>query len=90
MVSWVSAYPEIVVLSVLQCSYHVGLTWRPDPLSEEHAFKAMKTALAQGCNLWNGGEFYGPPEHNSLTLLNTYFTKYPEDADKIVLTIKGA
>ena len=37
----------------------------------------------------NGGEFYGPPENNSLTLLNKYYEKYPEDQDKIVLNIKG-
>lgn len=29
------------------------------------------------------------PEHNSLTLLNKYFEKYPEDADKVVLNVKG-
>ena len=40
-------------------------------------------------NLWNGGEFYGPPEYNSLVLLERYFEKYPEDADKVVLSIKG-
>jgi pyridoxine 4-dehydrogenase len=35
------------------------------------------------------GEFYGTPELNSLHLLNDYFTKYPEDADKVVISIKG-
>ncbi|MCJ1406945.1 Pyridoxine 4-dehydrogenase [Ptychographa xylographoides] len=49
----------------------------------------MRTALAHGANFWNGGEFYGPPDRNSLQLLNRYFTKYPEDADKVVLSIKG-
>ena len=49
----------------------------------------MKAALAAGANFWNGGEFYGTPEANSLHLLNAYFTKYPEDADKVVLSIKG-
>src|SRR6266496_1085664 len=49
----------------------------------------MKAALAAGCNFWNAGEFYGTPEFNSLTLLNKYFTKYPEDASKVVLSIKG-
>lgn len=33
---------------------------------------------------------YGTPEANSLHLLKYYFTKYPEDADKVVLSIKGA
>ncbi len=34
-------------------------------------------------------KFYGTPEYNSLTLLNAYFTKYPEDADRVVLSVKG-
>jgi len=50
----------------------------------------MRASLEAGCNFWNGGEFYGTPEYNSLTLLEKYFTKYPEDADKVVLSIKGA
>ena len=49
----------------------------------------MKAALDTGANFWNGGEFYGTPEYNSLHLLNRYFTKYPEDAEKVVLSIKG-
>jgi pyridoxine 4-dehydrogenase len=49
----------------------------------------MKAALANGANFWNGGELYGPPHANSLQLLNAYFTEYPEDADKVVLSIKG-
>lgn len=39
--------------------------------------------------LWSGADFYGTPEHNSLTLIKAYFTKYPEDADKVVIVIKG-
>ncbi|KAL9104898.1 MAG: hypothetical protein Q9163_000215 [Psora crenata] len=51
----------------------------------------MRAALSVNCNLWDGGEFYGPsPDANSLTLLKKYYTKYPEDADKVVLNIKGA
>lgn len=50
----------------------------------------MKAALEAGCNYWNGGEFYGTPENNSLTLLNKYFEKYPEDADRVAVNIKGA
>ena len=49
----------------------------------------MRTAIEAGSNCWNGGEFYGPPENNSLTLLRKYYDKYPEDADKVVLNIKG-
>jgi pyridoxine 4-dehydrogenase len=33
--------------------------------------------------------FYGPPYANSLHLLKYYFDTYPEDADKVVLSIKG-
>lgn len=36
------------------------------------------------------GEFYGTPEHNSLTLLKKYYKKYLDDAAKVVLNIKGA
>jgi pyridoxine 4-dehydrogenase len=49
----------------------------------------MRAALAANCNLWNGGEFYGTSEYNSLTLLNKYYAKYPQDAEKVVLNIKG-
>lgn len=49
----------------------------------------MKAAIASGANFWNGGELYGPPDANSLQLLNAYFTRYPEDADKVVISIKG-
>lgn len=68
----------------------MGLTWRPNPCSEEQAFEAMRASLAAGCNAWNGGEFYGPPDRNSLWLLNKYYEKYPEDVEKVVLNIKGA
>ncbi|PGH26614.1 hypothetical protein AJ80_01743 [Polytolypa hystricis UAMH7299] len=54
------------------------------------AVKVMKTALEQGANFWNGGLFYGTPESNSLHLLKHYFEQYPEDAEKVVLNIKGA
>ena len=67
----------------------LDLTWRTTPIPDEQAFLAMKAALESGCNFWNGGELYGPPQANSLQLLNRYFTKYPEDADKVVLSIKG-
>ncbi|KAF7548383.1 hypothetical protein G7046_g8697 [Stylonectria norvegica] len=59
------------------------------PITDEAAFNVIKTAINSGCNYFNGGEFYGPPTNNSLTLLNKYFAKYPEDADKVVLNIKG-
>lgn len=49
----------------------------------------MRAALAAGANFWNAGEFYGTPDYNSLTLMNNYFTRYPEDAAKVVLSVKG-
>lgn len=55
----------------------------------DQAIAALKTALNNGMTLWNGAEFYGPPEYNTMTLLKAYFTKYPEDADKVTLIIKG-
>ncbi|KAF2667505.1 putative pyridoxal reductase [Microthyrium microscopicum] len=69
----------------------MGLTLKPPGKtpSNDQSFAAMKAALANGANNWNGGEIYGPPEANSLQLLNAYFTKYPEDADKVVISIKG-
>ena len=66
------------------------LTWRETPIPDEQAFAAMKAALNSGANLWNGGELYGKPNSNSLHLLNRYFTEYPEDADKVVISIKGS
>lgn len=49
----------------------------------------MRASLAAGAIFWNGGEFYGPVNRNSNHLLNEYFTEYPDDADKVVLSIKG-
>lgn len=67
----------------------MGLTWRPVPPPLDQAMEAMHTALEKGCTVWNAGEFYGTPEYNSMTVLKHYFTKYPEDADKVTLFIKG-
>ena len=67
----------------------MNLTWRDEAIPDPQAFATMKAALNAGCNLWNAADFYGPPEANSLQLLNRYFTQYPEDADKVVLSIKG-
>lgn len=83
--------PEILGKEVGPIGYGLmGLTWRngpPPPMDQ--SFGAMRAALKNGCNCWNGGEFYGPPDNNSLVLLEKYFEKYPEDADKVSLSIKG-
>ncbi|KAK8062266.1 aldo/keto reductase [Apiospora hydei] len=63
----------------------MGLFVKPD-----QAFEALDAALERGCNFWNGGEFYGPPDNNSLVLLEKYLAARPEGtADKIVLSVKG-
>lgn len=67
----------------------MGLTWRPSKLSDDELFAVIKAALDAGCNYFNGGEFYGPPDHNSLTVLKRYYDKYPEHVDKILLNVKG-
>ncbi|KAF9877448.1 pyridoxal reductase [Colletotrichum karsti] len=68
----------------------MGLTRPWDPVEYSAAVKVMKTALEQGANFWNGGIHYGTPTANSLHLLKHYFEQYPEDASKVVLSIKGA
>ena len=67
----------------------MGLTWRADPPSQAESFKLMNTALECGAKFFNGGDFYGTPKRNSLHLLNEYFTEHPENASKVVLSIKG-
>jgi pyridoxine 4-dehydrogenase len=69
----------------------MGFSWRPDlKVPDEQAFAALKQALDLGTNFWNGGEFYGRPDpKENLQLLARYFTKYPEDAEKVYLSIKG-
>ncbi|TVY18799.1 Pyridoxal reductase [Lachnellula arida] len=76
----------------------MGLTWRPNPQPIKESIRAMKASIEVGNIFWNAslwsyapaGEFYGTPEYNSLHLLNKYFTQYPEDASKVVLSVKGA
>ena len=62
----------------------MGLTWHPSTqTTDDEKIAVMKAALEAGATAWNGGDFYGPPENNSLTVLNKYFTKYPEDAKRV-------
>ncbi|GAP92045.1 putative Aldo keto reductase [Rosellinia necatrix] len=63
---------------------------REEPISVDDKISMIKAAIDSGANLLNGSEFYGPSlKDNSLTLLKSYFEKYPEDADKVVISIKG-
>jgi pyridoxine 4-dehydrogenase len=83
--------PEINGQQVGPIGYGMmGLSWRPNPCPTEQAIATLRAALANGANFWNGGEIYGKPDYNSMTILNKYFEQYPEDADKVVLSIKGA
>lgn len=66
-----------------------GLTWPHNPTPKAQAFAAMNAALETGANFWNGGQFYGTPDYNSLHLLRDYFTEYPDAAENVVLSIKG-
>ncbi|KAI9885298.1 MAG: hypothetical protein M1823_002926 [Watsoniomyces obsoletus] len=82
--------PSVVGKQVGAIGYGLmGLTWRSKPAPQDQAFKAMRAALNAGANFWNGGEFYGPPKYNSLVLLDRYFNQYPEDLDKVVISMKG-
>ncbi|KAL4953196.1 NADP-dependent oxidoreductase domain-containing protein [Aspergillus filifer] len=68
----------------------MGFTRPWAPVEYSVARKVMKKALEQGANYWNGGLHYGTPTANSLHLLKNYFTTYPEDREKVILSIKGA
>ncbi|OGM48823.1 pyridoxal reductase (AKR8) [Aspergillus bombycis] len=65
------------------------LTWQEHPPTQAVCFETLNKALELGANFWNGGELYGTPDYNSLHLLNQYFTKYPQNADRVVLSLKG-
>lgn len=52
----------------------------------------MKGAVDAGATFWNAGVFYGRGpngESTNLQLIARFFTKYPELADKIFLSVKG-
>ncbi|KAL1742552.1 NADP-dependent oxidoreductase domain-containing protein [Schizophyllum fasciatum] len=67
----------------------MSLSWCDVPPPVDESIGVLKAALEAGANFWNGGELYGTPEYNSLHLLKAYFTKYPADADRVVLSIKA-
>ncbi|EFX04790.1 aldo-keto reductase [Grosmannia clavigera kw1407] len=67
----------------------MSLTRPGSGVNDEQAFAVLRRAIELEAFFWNGGEFYGPENANSLVLLEKYFAKYPEDADKVVLSIKG-
>lgn len=57
--------------------------------TDEEAIAILKSAIDDGANFWNAGLNYGRPERNSLHLLNAYFTRYPKDADRVCISVKG-
>ena len=67
----------------------MNLTWRDDPPAFSDSIPVMKRALELGADNWNGGEIYGTVSKNSMHLLHDYFLKYPDDAARVVLCIKG-
>lgn len=69
----------------------MGFTWTPTPTPDEQAFEAMKASIEAGVTFWNSGSFYNLPDnpYGNLKLIARYFTKYPEDASKIILSVKS-
>jgi pyridoxine 4-dehydrogenase len=52
----------------------------------------MKEAIDMGATFWNAGVFYGVSpdgEPLNLQLIARFFTKYPDLADKVFLSVKG-
>ncbi|KAI9674804.1 MAG: Pyridoxine 4-dehydrogenase [Caeruleum heppii] len=69
----------------------MGMTWRPQQTPDDQAFAAMDKAIALGATFWSSGEFYGYPEPTlNLQLIQRYFAANPQNADKVVLCVKGA
>ncbi|KAH8648434.1 NADP-dependent oxidoreductase domain-containing protein [Xylariales sp. PMI_506] len=67
----------------------MGLTTRDPPVPKEQAIQALRAAVESGCTFWNAAEHYGTPSWNTQTLMAAYFDRYPEDADKVVISVKG-
>lgn len=61
----------------------------PNHPSDDESIKILKAALELGANYWDAAAYYGTPDDNTLTLLAKYFERYPEDADKVLLNVKG-
>jgi pyridoxine 4-dehydrogenase len=68
----------------------MGMTWRANQTPDDQAFAAMKAALNNGATLWSSADFYGTSDPMAnVKLVKRYFEKYPEDADKVTLFVKG-
>lgn len=70
----------------------LALTWRSKRVPDEQAFGVMKAAIRHGATIWSTSSVYGrPPDPPTagLSLLRRYFEKYPGDASKVTLFIRG-
>ncbi|KAK5163626.1 uncharacterized protein LTR77_010575 [Saxophila tyrrhenica] len=67
----------------------IGLNNPAKGITTEEAIPILKAALEAGSNFWNGGRIYGTEDYNSLHLLKAYFSKYPEDVEKVCVSIKA-
>ncbi|CAE6364286.1 unnamed protein product [Rhizoctonia solani] len=71
------------------------MTWTTSMLPDEQYFASIKAgidAAPPGVKVFlNSGEFYGlAPRIANLELLNRFFNKYPEYAERTFLSVKGA
>ncbi|KAI4869786.1 NADP-dependent oxidoreductase domain-containing protein [Hypoxylon rubiginosum] len=68
----------------------MGMTWRANQTPDEQAFAAMKAAVTNGATFWSTADFYGTSDPTAgLGLVRRYFEKYPADASKVTLFVKG-
>ncbi|KAI0318638.1 aldo/keto reductase [Amylostereum chailletii] len=70
------------------------MTWKPNPVSDEDAFGAIKAgidALPPGAKMYlNCGQFYAQDASAAnLELVARFFDKHPECADRVFLSVKG-
>ncbi|GAB1522766.1 hypothetical protein RhiTH_005889 [Rhizoctonia solani] len=74
----------------------MSMTTKSEPLSDDQCFESIiagiNAAPSNAKVFLNSGEFYGVPPHvtTNLELLNRFFTKYPEHAERTFLSVKGA
>ncbi|KAK4221374.1 pyridoxal reductase [Podospora fimiseda] len=70
----------------------LGFSWRNKLVPDDEAFPAMKAAIEGGATIWSSSSIYGLPPYPptaGLQLIKRYFQKYPEDAPKVTLAIRG-
>lgn len=69
----------------------LGMTWRPEQVPDEQAFAAMKAAVENGGTAWSTATAYGPKDDSTagIKLIRRYFDRYPGDANKVTLFVRG-